>query len=184
MVLAASGLSPRRFGGRDLVAELTRRRRADGSWQGNVAFTAFGVFALRAGGIRPRSAAIQTAASYLERAQNGDGGFGYVAKASSDVDDTGAALQALRAAGRSVGSSATRKGVGYLVAAQNGDGGLGQMEGRSSNAQSTAWAVQGLVAAGVGPEGLLANPIRYLTSLQRRDGHIAYSRGSDQLVSR
>ena len=58
LVLKASGLSPRRFRGRDLVAELMTRRRADGSWQGNVALTAFGVFALRAAGDPPGSGSV------------------------------------------------------------------------------------------------------------------------------
>ena len=179
MVLRTAGLSPRRFRGRDLVSELTRRHRGDGSWQGNVAFTAFGVFALRAAGESAGSHSVQKAAGYLERAQNRDGGFGYVPSASSDVDDTGAALQALAAAGRREGP-AVRGAVAYLRKAQNGDGGFGQMSGRDSNSQSTAWAVQGLVSAGVRPESLRADPIRYLVRLQRRDGHIAYSRASDQ----
>ena len=177
MVLKVAGLSPRRFGGRDLVAELMRRRRSDGSWQGNVAWTAFGVFSLRAAGDGARSGTVQAAASYLERAQNGDGGFGYVPSSASDVDDTGAALQALAAAGR---TGAFAKALAYLRRAQNRDGGFGQMEGRDSNAQSTAWAVQGMLAAGMRPESLPASPIRYLISLQRRDGHVSYSRGSDQ----
>ena len=50
LVLRAAGLSPRRFGGRNLVAELVRRRRDNGSWRGNVAPTAFGILALRAAG--------------------------------------------------------------------------------------------------------------------------------------
>ena len=177
LVLEAAGLSARRFGGRDLVAELMRRRRGDGSWQGNVAWTAFGVLSLRAIGEGRGSGTVQAAAGYLERAQNGDGGFGYVPSSESDVDDTGAALQALSAAGR---TGAFAKALAYLRRAQNGDGGFGQMEGRESNAQSTAWAVQGMIAAGTRAESLPANPIRYLVSLQRRDGHIAYSRGSDQ----
>ena len=180
MVLESAGLSSRRFGGRDLVRGLMGRREADGSFKGNVAWTAFGVFALRAAGEASGSGAVAQAAGYLERAQNSDGGFGYVPSASSDVDDTGAALQALGAAGRQGSGSAIRQGVAYLRQAQNADGGFGQMKGRDSNAQSTAWAVQGLVAAGVRPEGLGANPVRYLISLQRRDGHIAYSRSSDQ----
>ena len=180
MVLKASGLSPRAFRGRDLVAELMRRRGADGSWKGNVAFTAFAVFALRAAGDPAGSGSVQKAASYLERAQNGDGGFGYVPSAGSDVDDTGAAVQALAAAGRSSSAGAVKRAVAYLRDVQNRDGGFGQMPGRDSNAPSTAWAVQGLVAAGVRPETVGSDPIRYLVSLQRRDGHIAYSRGSDQ----
>ena len=179
MVLKASGLSPRRFRSRDLVAELLRRRRGDGSWHGGVVYTAFGVFALRAAGDSPRSGSVQKAAAYLERAQNGDGGFGYVPSAASDVDVSAAALQALVAAGRR-GAASVRNGVGYLRKVQNGDGGFGQMPGRDSNAQSTAFAVQGLVAAGVRPESLSPSPIRYLVRLQRRDGHIAYSRRSDQ----
>jgi len=91
------------------------------------------------------------------------------------VDDTGAVLQALSAAGMD-----SDRAVGYLRGLQNADGGFGQMDGRDSNAQSTAWAVQGLVAKGVRPESVGADPIRYLGRLQRSDGHIAYSRTSDQ----
>ncbi len=179
LALRASGLSARRFGGRDLVAELRRRQRADGSWQNNIGWTAFGVLALRAAGDRAGSSSVQKAATELERGQNPDGGFGFLPTAESDVDDTGAVLQALAAAGRRSGAVA-RKAVAYLRGAQNGDGGFGQMEGSSSNAQSTAWAVQGLVAAGLRPSAVGANPIRYLVRLQRRDGHISYSRTSDQ----
>ena len=174
-MLRACGLSPRRFRGRDLVAGLLRRRRSNGSWQGNVAFTAFGIFALRAA----RSGSTSGSARWLAAAQNDDGGFGFVPRAESDVDDTGAPLRALAAAGMP-STPVTRRAVAYLRSAQNRDGGFGQMEGRDSNAQSTAWAVQGLVAAGRRPEAMGANPIRFLSRLQRRDGHIAYSRSSDQ----
>ena len=179
LVLKASGISARRYRGRNLVADLLRRQRADGSWNANLAHTAFGIFALRAGGLSRGSAPVQKAANYLELGQNSDGGFGFVAKAESDVDDTGAALQALSAAGAR-GPTAARQAVAYLRAAQNPDGGFGQMEGKDSNAQSTAWAVQGLAAVGVRPESVGANPIRYITALQRRDGHVSYSRTSDQ----
>jgi len=179
LVLRSAGVSVRRFGGRDLAAELRRRRRSNGSWQGNVAFTAFGVMALRAAGESARSAGMRRSATWLEGARNEDGGFGFVARAQSDVDDTGAALQALAAAGRRGGGPA-RGAVAYLRRMQNPDGGFGQGEGGDSNAQSTAWAVQGLVAAGIRPERVGANPLRYLARLQRGDGHIAYSRTSDQ----
>ena len=173
LALRASGMSVRRFGGRDLVAQLSARRRADGSWRGNVAWTAFGILALRSAGEPP--GAVEGSARWLLRAQSSDGGFGFVPRAESDVDDTGAVLQALRAAG-----AGSDRAVGYLRRTQNRDGGFGQMEGRASNAQSTGWAVQGLVAAGVRPESVGANPMRYLLRLQRADGHIAYSRSSDQ----
>ncbi len=173
LALRASGASVRSFQGRDLVAALAARRQRDGSWRRNVAHTAFGILALRASG--EPAGAVKGSARWLRRAQNSDGGWGFVARAESDVDDTGAVLQALSAAG--MGSD---RAVGYLREQQNGDGGFGQMEGRDSNAQSTAWAVQGLVAAGVRPESVGADPLRYLAGLQRPDGHIPYSRTSDQ----
>ncbi len=179
LVLRSAGVSVRKFGGRDLAAELRRRRRSNGSWQGNIAFTAFGVMALRAAGEPVGSVGMRRSAAWLEGARNDDGGFGFVPRAQSDVDDTGAALQALAAADRRE-AGATRGAVAYLRRMQNSDGGFGQSEGSDSNAQSTAWAVQGLVAAGVRPEGVGANPLRYLVRLQRGDGHIAYSRTSDQ----
>jgi squalene-hopene cyclase-like protein len=179
LLLKASGLSPRRFGGRDLVAELVRRRRCDGSWKNNVALTSFGLLALRAAGAKPGDFSIRRAASFVAAGQNPDGGFGFAAGVESDVDDTGSVLQSLAAAGRRRSATA-RRAVAYLRAQQNPDGGFGQMKGRSSNTQSTAWAVQGLVAAGVRPESVGANPLRYIARLQRRDGHVAYSRTSNQ----
>jgi Squalene-hopene cyclase C-terminal domain/Prenyltransferase and squalene oxidase repeat len=179
LVLRAAGVSPRRFAGRDLLARLRRAQRGDGSWEGNVAFTAFGLLALRAAGEPTGSSRMRAAADYLERAQAVEGGWGFVPAAASDVDDTGAALQALAAAGRQ-GGAATDRGVAYLRESQAADGGWGQLEGRDSNAQSTAWAVQGLVAARTSLGSLSADPLRYLRGLQRRDGHFAYSRTSDQ----
>ena len=176
LVLEASGLSGRSLGGRDLVAELLRRQRADGSWRRNVGHTAFGLLALRSAGLGGGSGSVRRAADWLAGARNSDGGFGFVPQAESDVDDTGAALQALASAGRR--GPAADGAVAYLRRMQNRDGGFGQSEGRSSNAQSTAWAVQGLVAIGTG--GMERGALRYLRGLQRRDGHIAYSRTSDQ----
>jgi hypothetical protein len=95
------------------------------------------------------------------------------------VDDTGAALQALVAAGRH-GSGPVKQGVSFLRSLQNADGGWGQTKGRSSNAQSTAWAVQGLVAAGVRLGSLNHDPIRFLVGLQSGDGHVRYSKTSNQ----
>ncbi len=178
LVLRAAGISPRRFAGGDPLAKLRRAHRADGSWQGNVAFTAFGLLALRAAGEPATSARVRRAADYLERASASGGGWGFMPGAVSDVDDTGAVLQALSAAGRR-GGVAVRDGVAYLRRTQAPDGGWGQLEGRTPNAQSTSWAVQGLVAArALG--SLDADPLVYLRRLQRRDGRVSYSRTSDQ----
>ena len=173
LVLRAAGLSARRFGGRDLVAELLRRRDADASWNRNVAHTAFGVMALRAAG----DGEIERSARWIDAAQNADGGFGYTPQAASDADNTGAALEALAAAGR--GGEGVRRAVAFLLERQNGDGGFPLARGQLSNAQSTAWAVQGLVAVRAGGAAV-DRAVRYLTSLQRRDGSVRYSRGSGQ----
>jgi energy-coupling factor transport system substrate-specific component len=174
LLLESAGISPRRFGGRDLVAAIRGRRRADGSIAGFVSYTAFGILALKAAGV---SAGGPTVA-WLVSAQNDDGGFGLTAQAASDSDMTGAALQALAAAGRARGGSAKRA-VAWLRANQNDDGGFGQFRGRSSNAQSTSYAIQGLVAAGAGG-ATVKNALAYLRRLQRRDGSVAYSSSSAQ----
>jgi hypothetical protein len=178
IVLAGAKLNPRRFAGRDLVAELLRRRHADGSWGPNVGWTAFAVFALRATGFSTGSSTVAAAGKWLGSVQNDDGGFGYIPTSESDADDTGAVLQALGAAGQGRAGAAV-KAVAYLRKTQNRDGGWGQMLGRSSNTQSTAWVVQGMVAAGVAPASL-DGATRFILGLQRRDGHIRYSRSSDQ----
>ncbi|HZN87386.1 MAG TPA: prenyltransferase/squalene oxidase repeat-containing protein [Thermoleophilaceae bacterium] len=174
LLLRSAGIDPRRFGGRNLLAAIERRRRADGSIAGFVSYTAFGILALRASG-EPAGAAT---VAWLVRNQNGDGGFGVATSSGSDADMTGAALQALAAVRRGRGAAA-RRALGWLRSAQNGDGGFGQMPGRSSNAQSTAYAVQGLVAVGARSRAA-GRALAYLRGLARRDGSIAYSRTSSQ----
>jgi hypothetical protein len=183
--LRGAGLSARRFAGRDLVRELLRRRRADGSIDGQVSMTAFGVLALRAAGRGRGSAPVRRAAEWLARQQNRDGGFSFSRRdGASDVDDTGSVVQALGAAGRR-GSRAVKRALAYLRRAQNPDGGFGQFARTRSNSQSTAWAVQGLVAAGKDPARFHGtdsrrSPLRYLRSLQQGDGSFRYSRISTQ----
>ncbi len=125
LVAHVAGLSPRSFGGRDLLAEIEGRRRHDGSISGFVSYTAFGVMALRAGGASAGGSTIQ----WLVHSQNSDGGFGVARSSASDADMTGAVLQALASVGRG-GGSAARRAVGWLRANQNGDGGFGQVKGR------------------------------------------------------
>jgi energy-coupling factor transport system substrate-specific component len=174
MVLRAAGLPPGRLGGRDLVAEIRSRRRADGSLAGYVSYTAFGVLALRAAG---EGAGARTLA-WLAGSQNADGGFGVARSSPSDADMTGAALQALAVAGRSRGRAA-RRAVRWLRSHQSRDGGFAQMAGGVSNAQSTSYAVQGLLAAGAA-RGAVERARAYLRRLQRPDGSVAYSRTSTQ----
>jgi Squalene-hopene cyclase C-terminal domain/Prenyltransferase and squalene oxidase repeat len=178
LALAAAGRNPRRFAGRDLVAQLRSKRSGDGSFQGQVNLTAFGVLALRASG--GSGSEIAGSAAWLRDAQNADGGWGFNPGAASDPDSTGAALQALAVAG---GGSALSLGVNYLRESQRPEGGWGLNESGVTNTQSTAWAVQGLVAAGVPPGSVRRggkSPVDYLRARQAADGHYSYSSASDQ----
>ncbi len=177
LALAGAGVSPRSFDGHDLVAALKRTRRRDGSWSGYVDLTAFGVFALRAGGAG--SSALKRSGAWLRRAQNDDAGWGTRPGSASTVDSTGSALQALALSG---GGPSIANGVAFLRRAQSSDGGFAS-PGAGSNSQSTAWAIQGLVAAGANPGAVSTggrSPLDYLAARQAPDGHYRYSAGSDQ----
>jgi energy-coupling factor transport system substrate-specific component len=180
----ACGASAYSFAGHDLVAEMGRARERNDSFDNQVNLTAFAIFALRAVGHSAGYGAIREAAGWIERQQNGDGGFAFGTRgAPSDVDDTAVALQALADAGahdvRVLGA-----GADYLIRSQNLDGGFPQQYGRESNAQSTAWAVQGLIAAGRNQAAVRRrgsrSPIGYLESLLAPGGSIRYSRTGAQ----
>ena len=97
LALQGAGVSSRNFAGQNLVKRAARRRRDDGSFDGQVNLTAFGSSrcAPPARAARPWA----RAAKWLRGAQNDDGGWGFQPGAASDPDSTGAALQALAAAG-------------------------------------------------------------------------------------
>ncbi len=180
LVARAADVSATAFGGQDLVGRLERDIRGDGSVGEQVNLTSFAVLALRSDGIAPPARTL----AWLVRQQDGDGGFNFAtAGGTSDVDDTGAALQALAGYGGSA-AGARRRAVGYIAEQQDRDGGFPSQPGDESNAQSTAWAVQGLEAAGVDPGSLhragAPSPLQFLSSLIASDGHVRYSRSSDQ----
>jgi prenyltransferase beta subunit len=185
-ILAASacGASAYSFAGRNLVAEVLQARDSDNSFEHLVNLTSFAIFALRAVGHSQNFHLIREAAGWIEHQQNSDGGFGFGAHgSSSDVDDTGAALQALAAAGAH-DTHVLRAAANYLIRSQNPDGGYPQRYGGESNTQSTAWAVQGLIAAGDDPNTVrrrgIRSPTGYLESLLAPGGSIRYSRTSAQ----
>ena len=69
----------------------------------------FAIFALRAAGRSRDDRVVRSAARWIAREANGDGGFNFAGKgAASGIDDTGAALQALVAAGRKTTPTARR----------------------------------------------------------------------------
>jgi hypothetical protein len=178
IALRGAGVPAKRFGGRDLVAELRSRQGDNGSYERQVNLTAFAILARAAAG--EGTGSLRRPAGWLRGAQNRDGGWGSTHGAASEPDSTGASLQALALLGA---NRPLRAGAGWLRRAQHGDGGWSLTPGGGSNAQSTAWAMQGLIAAGVDP-GRVRKRSRsgfdYLRSRQARDGHYAYSKSSDQ----
>ena len=180
LAVRAAGLPVTNFAGHDLLSAIEHDVRHDGSVADQVNLTSFAVLALRAAGRSPSAATWE----WLIRQQDQDGGFNFAtAGASSDVDDTGAALEAL-AGGGARAAHARQRAIAFIRGQQDGDGGFPSEPGGDSNAQSTAWAVQGLLAVGVNPASLhrrgAISPLQFLRSLIGSDGHVAYSRTSDQ----
>jgi energy-coupling factor transport system substrate-specific component len=174
--LEAAGLDSTRFAGPNLVADLRRKQSGDGSWQGQVNLTAYGILALRAAG---SSSGVSRAGRWLRGAQNDDGGWGFGPSQSSDPDSTGAAMQGLAAAG----AGGLDPAIAYLRRTQRREGGWGLNETGVTNSQSTAWAVQGLVAARVDPGQVKRrgrSGLDYIAARQRGDGSYAYSSSSSQ----
>jgi energy-coupling factor transport system substrate-specific component len=183
LILRAAGRGPH-IGGRDLERAVASKQRRDGSFAGRVNTTAFAVLGLRAAGRSTRDRAVKSAAAWIARQANSDGGFNFAGKGGpSGIDDTGAALQALAAGGRRRGRVATRA-ARFVARHQNDDGGFAVIPGGPSNAQSTAWAVQGLIAVGRDPAAVHTNgsrdPMSYLRSLTAPSGEVRYSRTSRQ----
>jgi energy-coupling factor transport system substrate-specific component len=184
LALRAGRRSARSVGGRDLVAELIRSRRRDGSFAGLVNQTAFAILALRAAGRPASDRTIRAAAGWVAGQHNDDGGFNFAGKGGpSGIDDTAAAVQGLVAAGKRSTRTVSRA-AGFIAARQKADGGMPLSPGGASNAQSTSWAIQAFVAAGRDPNrvrrGGGRSPLAYLRSLQGSSGAIRYSRTSTQ----
>lgn len=176
LVVRAAGQEPRRFGGRNLIADILRHRRSDGSFDGYVSYTSFAIFALRRSGVSASSGTIRSAARWIERHQNSDGGFNVGGRGASGIDDTAIAVQALRIGGR---TAAARRGATFLARQQNANGGFPLTRGAAPNAQSTAYAIQGLVAVG-GHERAVRRGQAYIRSLTEPNGLVRYSRTARQ----
>ena len=176
LVVRAAGQNPRRFGGRDLIADILRHRGKDGSFDGYVSYTSFAILALRRSGVNRSSTTIKTAARWIERRQNDDGGFNVGGRGASGIDDTASTVQALVLAGR---TTAARRGSAFLARQQGSQGGFPLAPGGAPNAQSTAYAVQALVATG-GHESALKRGQAYLRSLTESNGLVRYSRTGRQ----
>jgi Prenyltransferase and squalene oxidase repeat len=174
VALEGAGVNPRSFGGRNLVSELLKRRRDDGSFEGWPGTTSFAAIALRSAGA---TGGLDRTLTWLREAQNEDGGWGDVLAAPSNADVTSAAMQAL------AGSKAADRGLAYLRKTQRPGGGFALGGSGGVNSQSTAWAIQGMLAAGAGPASIRAggkSALDYLDARQAADGRYSYSASSDQ----
>jgi energy-coupling factor transport system substrate-specific component len=149
-----------------LYARFAALGRPDGRIGSAINSTAWGILAYAEVG-RP----VKLRVSYLLRHQHRSGGWGWVAGAAPDSNDTAAVIQALRTQG--VQGRPITRGVAFLRRQQNADGGFELTAGRGSDAQSTAWAIQAFIAGRVKAP---AAAFRYLAALRRGDGSFRYSR--------
>jgi len=149
-----------------LYARFAALGRPDGRVGPAINSTAWGILAYAQVG-RP----VKLRVSYLLHHQQRSGGWGWIAGAAPDSNDTAAVIQALRTQG--VRGRPIARGIAFLRRLQNADGGFELTAGRGSDAQSTAWAIQAFIAARVKPP---ARAFRYLAGLRRADGSYRYSR--------
>ena len=118
----------------------------DGSFEGQVNLTAFGVLALRAAGAA--ASALARSAAWLREAQNGDGGWGFQPGPAATRTAPAPRCRPSRRPGR---RQRDRDGRPYLRRASAPTAASRWRRPASTNSQSTAWAVQGLIAAGANP---------------------------------
>ena len=183
--LAAADEDPHTFAGLNLVISMTASfDSATGAYGATNWDQAFAMLGMRAAG----ESVPPTAASLLQTRANADGGWGFVAPGTSDIDSTGLMLQALIAASVPPTDTVIFNALAYLDAAQNDDGGFPNNNGDTSNADSTAFAIQGILASGEDPlaarwRPIATNPISYLLSLQQPDGAFTFGGQPSQLAT-
>lgn len=172
----------------DLLAKLLTYADADGHFSPatsgdrslwDVTTTTWALLALCGAGQSDGN--VSAASSWLQDAQNADGGWPLQTGAASAVDSTAAAVQALRAAGVSASSATISDALAYLRAAQKNDAGFPYAPSDTrSNAESTAWTMQALKSAGVDQATWTKNgktPAQYLRGLQRPSGVFEHRSG-------
>jgi hypothetical protein len=181
---SAAGLDPRGVGGRNLMREVLIAQAADGSIGEGPSTTAWGILALRAGGLPADAFSVRRARSALEHGQREDGGWSADASPlGRDPNTTSVAVQALVAAGRKPDrATSLRRARDFLRRVQNPDGGFPAVVGGESTALTTAWVTVALRTLGDRPDRPPWNreggPVRLLRHLQLADGGVLNSRQS------
>jgi hypothetical protein len=181
---AASGLDPRSVGGRNPVRVVIAAQRADGSIGDSPATTAWGILALRAGGLDAATRTVRRARAALIRQQNPDGGWSIAPESpGSGPNTTSAAVQALWAAGaRPETTPALGRARAFFVAAQNRDGGFPAVVDGDTQALTTAWVTVALHTLGEDPGrppwSRSGGPLEALGEMQLANGGVRNERSS------
>ena len=176
LALDAARVDPRTFAGRNLVAELDRRRRADRTFGGRVNVAAYAAMAFKGA---DSTAAASSIVDWLKSVQGkGNQGWGVSAGAPSDPDSTGTVLQLFAPGNRA------DRALAWLAGVQRSSGGFsGSSSIPTVNSQSTGMVLQGLAGLGYAPGKLTRDGrdgLDFLEARQRASGAIDYSNTSDQ----
>jgi len=149
----------------------------------------FGVLALNHAGA-PQEI-LRWIVDYLRTRQLPDGGWSWNASpgAVADTDMTGSVVAAFCAAGVGIGDSDLQEAFALLHSLQDpATGGFiapPESFGIGVNTDTTAWVLSGLIQCGIdpqGPEWTTAQgktPLDYLVSMQKPDGHFAWTADFD-----
>ena len=180
LAITADNQSPYIFGGIDSVAKL--KSFASGGQLGGTTTTNedyFGLIALVSAGLPSSDTVVANETTSIVSYQKADGGFSYTTSvsATSDVDDTAAAIVALRAAQTAGNKSpavktAITNAQSYIAKLKNVDGGYPSDPtfGTSSNVASTSWALIGFNALGQGNSSDAKAAQKYIRSQQLANG--------------
>ena len=173
LAVSAAGQDPKTFGNLDYVAKL--KTFYNNSQFGDQTLINDDIWSLLAlSSIKDITGQEFTdAKSFILSHQNTDGGWSYAVSATSDSNDTAAAIIALIEAEVSASDEKIVKALDYLKTTQNNDGGFGYQAGADSDSGSDAWVIAALNKLNINAASWNKgeeDPIKHLNSLQDTDG--------------
>ena len=177
VTIAAAGLKPKDFGGKDWVALLQSFSDGKGTFDPGAVGQAWAILALKAAGETVPAEALTVLKSYQLDTGAWNSALG------PDNDTVAYVLQALIAGGEPKSSAAIQKALAFFETQQNDDGGFPAIKpsewGTDTNANSTAGVIMGLVAVGETPatgkwNKAGNNPMSALLKLQTPDGKVEF----------
>ncbi|MDD5146178.1 MAG: prenyltransferase/squalene oxidase repeat-containing protein [Candidatus Pacebacteria bacterium] len=184
LALTAVGKNPTNFGNENYVEKLK------GFYQnnqfGDVNLLNDDIWAILALGAlgQDQLGQVQASQDYILSHQNIDGGWGYSISATSDTNDTAAAIMALKEAGAADTSGAVQRATAYLKSTQNEDGGFPYSAGSVSDSCSDAWVISAVYKLQQDPFGSAwfkngHHAVQSLQSLQDTDGGFWWQKSGD-----